>query len=341
MEVWIILVEGCMKAGVLYIAVVMIIVVVSGCVEEVGDSNKQLSEVSVKFNGFYSVQFAGFFTAEERGYYAANGLKVTFVPPGSFQDDALEAFDSGEVDFAVVPATDLVAHSDGGLVAVAAVYQRNPNAYISLGRSDIHTPFDLEGRRIGYHDQLSREKLLHLASELSLNSSSMEPVPVGRSLEPLINGSVDVYMGSVLDEALRLKWTGYDTNVILEEDYGLNEYGSVIVVRREFITENPGAVQSFLNATLAGWTYAVEHPVEALNYTLPYMGTGVFEQQLDAMKTVSSMVYTGEHPIGWMEQAVWKRTVDLMQELGFTNITDATTVYDQRFLYDIYGVDAR
>src|SRR3954467_11489554 len=91
---------------------------------------------------------AGIFSAVRRGYDEAEGVHPRVRTPGSGADTT-KLLLAGRVDFAVLDLHDLaLARAKGrDVVGVLALVQR-PLAAV-LAQPSVHTPRDLEGRRVG------------------------------------------------------------------------------------------------------------------------------------------------------------------------------------------------
>ena len=101
----------------------------------------------------------------------------------------------------------------------------------------------------------------------------------------------------------------------------------------KLIKENPKLVKKFVEATIEGWEYAYQHPLEAVNYTLLYTEKPNREHQTRMMMASLELLKPDEKPIGCMEKEVWENMQKLLLDTGIMkNPVNITEVYTNEFL---------
>ncbi|MCG8618193.1 MAG: ABC transporter substrate-binding protein [Desulfobacterales bacterium] len=284
-----------------------------GCVQHPVEQKS----VSVQLKWRHQTQFAGLYIAKTDGFYASRGLDVNLIPrsPGIPNDTIIDNLIHGQTYFALIGGDVFLSRRARGLplVAIAVIFQRNPYVYATLATSDIQNPNDLLGKRIMLPPD-ARIQHEALMKNLGIDPAPIHYVPYRRDSMGLATGEFDaqvVYrtgsgfrLETALKQKLRFLWV---------EDYGIHLYADTLVTTEEVILKEPGVVQDFLDATLKGWQSAIETPEKGVEATLSFDPTLSREQQLTIMKIQSSLIHTGENPIGWMKADIWRNMLATLQ----------------------------
>ena len=135
-------------------------------------------------------------------------------------------------------------------------------------------------------------------------------------LAPFYNGEIDVYPGFVINEPDTIRRAGYEVNVILASDYGVNEYADVLFTTEEMIDQNPDLVRRFVRAMLQGWEYAIEHPTETVDAVMEHTPNSDRGHQEAMLETTVRLVRPGGFTVGAMDAAVWQKMADTLLEYG-------------------------
>src|SRR5829696_4567636 len=101
-----------------------------------------------------NVENSGEFVAQENGYYAAEGVDLTIEPGGPAV--AVEPVVVSGKALVGLSQPDFVARAreqGAALKVIAATFQRNPAAVMSLASAPIATPQELAGKRLGIQQQ--------------------------------------------------------------------------------------------------------------------------------------------------------------------------------------------
>lgn len=296
-------------------------------------------EITVQFSWFHTVEFAGFYVAEQRGYYAEENLTVNLSPGGFDTQPWLEVAE-GRADFGVTRGDLLLmARSEGLPVkAIATIFRRSPVALMSLMEAGIQTPQDLVGKRVGIISPEMNNgndiQFLAMLHQLGIDESEMELVVIeDYSVGSLTSGAMDVSSVFSTNEPIGAQLQGRDVNLIYPQDYGVLIYANAMFTHQRLLEEQPDLVQRFVRATLRGYQYAIEHSDEAADLTLQYDETldGAFQRA--SMHAEIPLVDTGDAPVGWMDEAVWQSTQDILLEQGLISLpVDLDALYTNEFI---------
>ncbi|MBU1343271.1 MAG: ABC transporter substrate-binding protein [Proteobacteria bacterium] len=315
---------------------VLLATVQTGC--ETQQPKPVPEKVPVQLKWHHQAQFAGFYIAEKKGFYGAENIHVSLKSrtPGMSNKQVVDELVRGESLFAVLGGDSLLTERALGapIVSIAVIFQRNPYAYATLKGSKIHRPQDFVGKKIMLPPD---GKLQHAAlmKKLGLSDNDIEYLPYDRDSDVLSTGKIDAQMVYRPGSGLALEDKGRQLSFIWVEDYGIRLYADTIVTTEKTIKEKPDLVEKFLRASLKGWRYAIENPEEAVAVTLAMDPALVRDQQMRMLKIQTPLIHTGEHQIGWMEQAVWQDMQKIFRiSEDKLNINSA---FSMEFLFRIYG----
>ncbi|MCB8946340.1 MAG: ABC transporter substrate-binding protein [Ardenticatenaceae bacterium] len=280
------------------------------------------TQITVQLSWFHTVEFAGFYTAIEQGFYADENLEVTILPGGPDVSPNQAVID-GEADFGIVGSDAiLLSRADGeSLTAVMTILRRSPVVLMALAESGIEAPADFAGKRVQRiapnMDSSYDIQLLAMLTQASVDIESINFMEVtDYSLGALLSDEVDVYNAFSTNEVVDANLRGVDVNLIFPEEYGIQIYSDLVFANQSFIDENPEVVARFVQATLKGYQYAIEHIDEAVATTLTYDETLDEDFQRASMRAEIPLIDTGDSRIGLMDTAVWESTHSILLEQG-------------------------
>lgn len=271
----------------------------------------------VKLKWIDSAQFAGIYTADQNGYYLDNGMTVAIEPFG-FGSTSIEDVVSGAADFGVTGADELlVAQSNGADVrALAVIYQQSPLVAMALEESGITEPKDFVGMKFGAPGSESEFIIRSMLASQDVDyDNDITVVPLEFDISPLLDGDLDVMAAYLIDQPLIAEDRGHGTTIIRPADYGVNFYGDVLFTSNDLIQNNPDLVQGFVDATLAGWEYALENVGESVSHTLLYVedDVGISESHQQRMLQASiPLIKPGGMEVGQMSHDKWTESYELL-----------------------------
>ncbi|HEY5588490.1 MAG TPA: ABC transporter substrate-binding protein [Candidatus Paceibacterota bacterium] len=296
-------------------------------------------EVTLSLKWLHQAQFTGNYVAVEKGFYKEQGLKVNLVPY-DFKNTSIDSVVNGKADFGIAGADELLLAREKGapIKAIAVIYKTNPVVAYSLKKSGIIKPQDFIGKTVGIEKGVNVEYLYNaMMDKLKIDRSKIKEVAVGYDAKELLDGSVDVSTGYIINEPNIVKETGQEINTMLVSDYGVNMYADVIFTTENLINTNPDLVGRFLAASLEGWQYSIENGKEAVDLTLKYATNSSLVHQQNMLSESIPLINDGSSPVGWMELSQWEQAYNILLEQKIlskpVNIKDAFTM---QFLSNYY-----
>lgn len=214
----------------------------------------------------------GFYVAIANGYYREAGLSVHVVTPDmdKYQSTPARRLAQGEVDLAIVPSESVISfHTTTpsvSLVAIAAVLARDASAIVTLQQSGIERPAQLDGKVYGsygarFEDDLVRQMIRNDGGRGVIATHK----PARLNLwQALLTNEIDATWIFLPWEGVEADLDDVRLNRFLLDDFEIPYgYSPVLATRQDIISERADALQRFMDATGAGFRFAVEQPDEA------------------------------------------------------------------------------
>jgi NitT/TauT family transport system substrate-binding protein len=216
---------------------------------------------------------AAFFLAPvAKGYFKDAKLDVT-VDAGNGSGGAVTRVASGTYDMGFADLAALMEfHANNPdapnkPVAVMMVYNNTPASVMSLKKSNIKSPADLAGKKLGAPGfDAGRRGFPIFAKVNNVTWVSMDPA-LRETM--LAKGDVDAITGFTFTSLLNLEARGVkveDVAIMQYPDYGVKLYGNAIIVSQKLMKENPAAIKAFLAAFAKAAKEVVANPVEGIAY---------------------------------------------------------------------------
>lgn len=289
---------------------------------------------------------APYFTALEKGYYKAEGLDVTIdTGPGSVQGIARVA--AGTYPLGFFDINSLVRFRDQNpdqkVVAVMMVYDRPPFSIVSLKKSGIKSPKDLEGKILGApapDGAFAQWKAFVKANGFDGDKVKIENVGFPVREPMLAQGKVDAITGFSFSSYFNLLQNGAkpeDVSVMLMSDFGITMYGNAIMVNPDFAKANPKVVAGFVKATVKGFIDTARNPDEAIKYVLKYNPTAEPAVELERLKMAlrDNMVTPAvkANGVGGVDMDRLAKSIDQIADTyEFKNRPKAADIFTSEFL---------
>jgi NitT/TauT family transport system substrate-binding protein len=239
-----------------------------------GAAQAQNTPIKFQLDWRFEGPAALFLTPLAKGYFKDEKLDVT-VDAGNGSGGAVTRVASGTYDMGFADLASLMEfHANNPdapnkPVAVMVVYNNTPASVMSLKKTGIKTPADLNGKKLGAPGFDAGRRAFPIFSKANNVSSvqwiSMDP-PLRETM--LARGDVDAITGFTFTSLLNLEARGVkaeDVAILPYADFGVKLYGNVVIVSPKMIKENPAAIKSFLKAFSKGAKDVMANPAAAIN----------------------------------------------------------------------------
>ena len=263
---------------------------------------------------------AGFEAALVQGFYKDAGLDVTIVQ-GNGSANTAQLVASGRAQLAYADAVSVMQLIAKGapMKIVATVYQSNPNALMALKKTGIKSFQDLKGKKVGVPSGSSQTTMLPLllkANNLKESDINMIDMPVSSMVPSLLQGQVDAVLGSIDAYQIQAESQGAELDVYRFADYGVPTVSTSIFASDDYLKSNGEIVKKFVAASLKGWSFAIDHPDQAIKdvkKVFPDTNEKLATQELAAIHPL--FCSGGAKYIGKAEPTLWTKSQELLAEV--------------------------
>ncbi|MGB6447593.1 MAG: ABC transporter substrate-binding protein [Xanthobacteraceae bacterium] len=268
----------------------------------------------------------GVFAAQDQGFYKDAGLDVD-IQRGYGSGDTVKRVATGSADFGIGDAASVVVGRSNGLAVkqVATIFDKAADAIFFVEGNGIAKPADLQGRTMG---ATAGETTATLFPRFAANAG-IDPAKVTiLNLSPsakyasLVSKSVDSIVGFVNEEpviAQAAEKTGMKINKFTFADYGIDYYSIGIIVGDQTIATKPDLVKRFVEATMKGYAWTIQHPdTAAAGFTkhFPESNGALALQQWYVAKDLILTDRTRSHGLGWISPEKMQETLDLTRSIS-------------------------
>ena len=297
--------------------------------DALGGSNVKLS---FQLQWTPQAQFAGYFAANDKGYYDEMGLTVEMLDGGPTiaPQQVVAAKDGPELGEGWVPKV-LVANEEGAdLVNIAQVFQRSGTLEVSWKDSNITSPTDWKGKKIGAWGFGNEFEVTAAARKAGLADTDYEKVTQDFNMDLLLNRDIDAAEAMTYNELAQLLekknpdtgklYSLDDLNILSFNDIGTAMLQDHVIARKSWLEDKTNGVSNeqiatcFLRASFKGWIYCRDNPDDCVDITLnqgTILGKG---HQAWMMNEINALVWPSPNGIGILDPKLWQQTVDISKE---------------------------
>ena len=299
---------------------------------------EELKKVSFVPQWVPQAQFAGYYVAADLGIYRKYGLDVEILPGGP-EVSPVELLKEHKATFANMGLNTSVQEfsESGAIVNIAQIVKKSALMFVAKKTSGIRNIQDLNHRKVGVWNGISQVQSL---SFLKKHGLTVQVVPQSYSLNLFLRGAVDVASAMWYNEYYMLLDSGYDPEDLVTffffNEPGLNFPEDGIYTLAQTFNDDPALCCAFTQATIEGWSYAFNHPQEALDIVLGYMRRGhipasplhqkwMLERMKNIILTDSTDKITGD-----LSQEDYERVASSLKEFGFIKDIPDFKVFSKR-----------
>lgn len=279
-------------------------------------SEHNLQTVTLQLKWLHQFQFAGYYTALEKGYYQDVGLNVIIKEgkPGLVNADEVL---SKNADYGIDMPVLLIDRNKGKpVVVLAAIFQHSPVALIARKDSGITSPHDMIGKRILLRPHGHAEITAMLRKE-GISQNQLKIIAHSWDINDLIERRVDVSAAYITDFPFLMQERGIPYSLIRPITYGIDFYGDCLFTSEEKIKKQPDQVKAFLEASLKGWNYAMNHKEEIVDLILQKYSSRLSKDALlFEAKTMEELIFPNLIEMGHMNHGRWKHIGDTFVKLA-------------------------
>ncbi len=238
-------------------------------------TEKSLEKVSFLPQWSPQAQFAGYYVAFERGFYKKHGIDLTFLQGGPDRPPFV-FLTKGKADFATSWLSTGIRWRASGhkVINVGQIMQRSALMLIAKKSRNITRPRDMDGKKVSLWGDEFQIQPRAFFKKYGLR---VEVIPQSFSVNLFLRDGVDVASAMWYNEYHTIVNSGLNPDELTPfffHDHGLNFPEDGIYTLEKTFHKHPALSCAFVKATLEGWSYAFDHPDEALDTVLKYMVRG-------------------------------------------------------------------
>jgi len=283
-----------------------------------------------------NVQFAPFYVALDKGYFRDAGLDIEF--DYSFETDGIALVGANKLPFTLASGEQVLLARAQGLpvVNVMTWWQDYPVAVVSKTSSNIHTPADLKGKKIGLPGLFgaSYVGLRALLKAGGLKDADVDLDSIGfNQVQSLVTDHDQAVVVYANNEPIQLKAQGVDVNVMRVADY-VQLASNGLVSNEATIAQNPDLVQRMVQATLRGVADTIDYPDQAFEISKKYV-EGLDKVDVKVQKEVlaTSITFWKTKMPGFAKTEAWQNMQNVLLDMQLiTKPLDLNKAYTNQFV---------
>ncbi|HEX4348716.1 MAG TPA: ABC transporter substrate-binding protein [Vicinamibacterales bacterium] len=271
--------------------------------------------VTLQLKWKHQFQSAGFYAAIEQGYYRDAGLDVTLREAQQDEEPA-DVVLRGGAEFGVA-TSDLVLLRNQGrpVVVLAPIFQHSPYVFLVAEGSGISSIHDLKGKSLMIEAHAD-ELLAYLEFE-GISRKDVHLVPHTFDPSSLVEGKVAAMSAYSGDEPYLLEKDHVKYLTFTPRAAGIDFYGDTLFTTEGELRSHPDRVKRFLDASLKGWRYALDHPVDIVDLILAkYSQRHTRDHLLFEAEMSRRLILPDVVEVGYMNPGRWRHIADVYGRLG-------------------------
>ncbi len=217
-------------------------------------AEEELVHVRIVTDWKAQAEHGGFYQAKAKGIYAKYGLDVEIIQGGPSVNVPL-LLGSDQAEFGIgsnsfIPLNIIAA--DIPAVAVAAIFQKDPQVLITHPRDDVKSIADMKGKPIMISDAATGAYWIWLKAAFGFDDSQIRKYTY--NLAPFLTDESAIQQGYVTSEPYQIETEGgFKPQLFLLADEAYPSYANLILATDEIVATRPLVVRHFVQASIEGW----------------------------------------------------------------------------------------
>lgn len=229
------------------------------------------STIKLKAQWYPQAQFAGYIMAVEKGFFEELDLNVELLF-STGGDNSITELRAEDIQYCSLWLSEAISKNEGlELVNILQILQKSSLMLVSLKEKNIHSPYDLNGRKIRLWGGNFEIPFKAFINKYNLE---FEEVSGSYNIDLFLSGACDVTAAMYYNEYNKLYLAGVnyaEMNTILFSEYDdLDFPEDGIYVTSQYLKNNRDEVDKMIKAITKGWKYANDNQEEAVQTILIY-----------------------------------------------------------------------
>lgn len=273
-----------------------------------------LQKLTIALDWLPNPDHAPLIIAKQQGFFKEQGLEVELIEP-HHPHDTSKWVAEGKADIGIAYQPEFMEQVDHGLplIRIGTLIDKPLNCLVVLKSSNIKTPMDLKGKRIGItHNDLSSAMLKTILEKQGLTDNDVALINVEQNLtQALLGGKVDAITGMMRNvDVPALEENNQQVITFFPEEHGIPSYSELI-----FITNTANIHDKrfplFLKAIKKSVAYMDNHPQQAWEQFIKLYPKA--NNKINHTAWFDTMAYFAEEPASF-EKDEWQQFADFMQK---------------------------
>jgi NitT/TauT family transport system substrate-binding protein len=289
---------------------------------------------------------APYFVAIDKGYYKAEGLNVS-IDPGSGSVEGINRVASGAYELGFADINSLVKYRDNPrnlpVKAVMMVYDTPAFSIVTLKKSGIRQPKDLEGKVLGApaaDGAYAQWPIFVHANKIDPSRVKIENIGFPVREPMLAQGRVDAITGFWFSSFMNLRANNVPAEEIVVlhmRDHGVDLYGNAIIANPDFMRFSPKAVAGFVRATIRGIQDTIRDPESAIDSLMKRNPIAKRDVELERLKLSLQKNFVTpdvqKNGLGAVDMKRLERSIDQIGlTFNYNNKPKAADIFTAQFL---------
>ena len=288
-------------------------------------------KVSLQLAWKHQFQFAGYYAALHKGYYRQAGLEVKIIEGGKGKFAREEVLkDRSQYG---VAGSELILHRKDGdpFVVLAPIFQHSASILLSRKDSGISNLQDMITKRVMMLPENKDADILVAFLNEGIALDQIRRLDQTYNLNDLIEGRTDVVSAYSTNEPWSLLQKNIEPVIISPQTYGVDFYSDCLFTTQSEVEDHQQRVKSFLEASILGWEYAMDHPEEIIDLLLTDYGVKKKRDHLlYEAEGIRKIMMPDLVQIGHMNPGRWAHIKTTYAKLGLIDVDFSL----EGFLYD-------
>jgi len=269
------------------------------------------------------------------------------IDPGSGSVEGINRVASGAYEMGFADINSLVKFRDNPrnlpVKAVMMVYDTPAFSIVTLKKSGIKAPKDLEGKTLGApapDGAYAQWPIFVKANGIDASKVKIENVGFPVREPMLAQGRVDAITGFWFSSYMNLRANNVaadDIVVLHMRDYGVDLYGNVLIANPDLMRFDPKAISGFVKATIKGIQETVKNSDAAIDSLMKRNPIAKRDVELERLKlSLSKNFVTPDVRKNGLGAVDMKRLEKSIDQIGltfpYTNKPKAADIYTAQYL---------
>lgn len=331
---------------VLFFVCIVLVIAFWGWYKQEHNAQSTDNTLSLALDWTPNTNHTGIYVALARGWYKDVGVNVVLLPySSSVTPDQLVY--AGKADLGISSTEQVVADAgaDVPVVSIAAIIAHNTSVLAVTKASGITSPKQLDGKIYGGFGSPFETPEISAVIRYAGGTGNFKNVTLGVDpLEALRSNQVNFVWVFSGWEVIEAKLEGLALTTFPISNYGVPDYSTPnIISSAATIHAKHALIQRFMTATVRGYDYARNHPVQAAHILINSVPKGTFpnpELVLDSQAYLSSHYQDPGKHWGVQTPSSWQNyTTFMLDNHGVFNASgrpitslNAKALYTNQFL---------